>query len=342
MARNLFTLVILALFVYVTAPLIQPVAMGAVLAVLFFPWMAVLERRKIPSAVASGLLTLGMTLVFLLPASFLIFVGAKAGFGQLKAWKDAPAVVNGGVVDSLLGSKATQQLIVRVTHWLPISADDLISTIQDFARTIGLKLADFLGSFVSQLPVLAMAFAIMVLSIYFFLLDGRKVVFFIRRNSFFNSEQTESLIQTFGDMCRSVILATVISGFVQSLLYTLTCLFVDAGNLALIGFAVFITSFIPLIGSVPVTFGVGFQQLIVGNRTGGIALLIMATTVMLLDNVIRPWVLKGAGNLHPLLAFIAVFGGIQVLGFSGIFLGPILAGLFVTVLGHFLITGKKA
>jgi predicted PurR-regulated permease PerM len=40
--------------------------------------------------------------------------------------------------------------------------------------------------------------------------------------------------------------------------------------------------------------------------------------------------LRGSTNLHPLVAFVAAFGGLQTFGFPGVFLGPIIAGLFIT------------
>jgi predicted PurR-regulated permease PerM len=62
----------------------------------------------------------------------------------------------------------------------------------------------------------------------------------------------------------------------------------------------------------------------------GIAMLVMAIVIAAVDNFVRPLVLRGgSANLHPLLAFVAAFGGLQTFGFIGVFLGPIVAGLFV-------------
>jgi hypothetical protein len=43
------------------------------------------------------------------------------------------------------------------------------------------------------------------------------------------------------------------------------------------------------------------------------------------DNVIRTFVLQADAKLHPLLAFVSVLGGVQVMGLWGIFVGPIVA-----------------
>src|SRR5690242_6217436 len=90
MGRKLFALLIVGLFVWISSPLLLPVAMGAVFAVLFFPWLEKLEHRKLATGTASALLTVGVTLVFLVPSSILIFLGAKTGFQQLRVWRDAP------------------------------------------------------------------------------------------------------------------------------------------------------------------------------------------------------------------------------------------------------------
>jgi predicted PurR-regulated permease PerM len=37
--------------------------------------------------------------------------------------------------------------------------------------------------------------------------------------------------------------------------------------------------------------------------------------------------MKGGGELHPLVGFMAAIGGLQLFGFYGIFVGPLLAGL---------------
>jgi len=67
---------------------------------------------------------------------------------------------------------------------------------------------------------------------------------------------------------------------------------------------------------------------------------LVAATIMLMggigtslaDNVVRPWVMKGPAKMHPFLALVSVFGAIHLLGPTGIFLGPIIAAVFVSFL----------
>jgi hypothetical protein len=52
----------------------------------------------------------------------------------------------------------------------------------------------------------------------------------------------------------------------------------------------------------------------------------------MVDNVIKPMVLHGRSNLHPLLALLSVVGGAQALGPIGILVGPMLVSLLQALL----------
>jgi hypothetical protein len=57
-----------------------------------------------------------------------------------------------------------------------------------------------------------------------------------------------------------------------------------------------------------------------------------AGVVSMADNVIKPYVLHGQSNMHPLLALISVLGGVQVLGPIGILVGPMLVAFVQALL----------
>jgi predicted PurR-regulated permease PerM len=326
--RKLFGIGVVLSFLYIASPLIFPMALGGVLAVLFAPWLDWLERKRVSRGVGSALLTLGITVVLILPASLLVFFAVKSGFYQLQAWKKS-AVAGGGLIEGLLSTPGFHKAMLWITHRLPINMIDLSNSFEDLAAGIGTRLTDVLGGMLTHLPAMTVGLLVIVVSVYFFLMDGPRVLRFVRRNTFFSAEQTEQLLQTIGDMCRSVILAAVMSGGVQALLEVLTCVLTGAPNAAFVGLLVFLASFIPLVGASPVTLMVALQQFLEGRQTAGITLLIMSVVILGVDNTIRPLFLRGSANLHPFLGFVAAFGGLQTIGFLGVFLGPIIAALFV-------------
>ena len=60
-----------------------------------------------------------------------------------------------------------------------------------------------------------------------------------------------------------------------------------------------------------------------------------AIFVSAIDNVIKPLVLHGQSNLHPLLALLSVIGGVQALGPIGILVGPMLVAFMQALLVMF-------
>ena len=89
-------------------------------------------------------------------------------------------------------------------------------------------------------------------------------------------------------------------------------------------------SLLPLIGAWVVflpAVGILFIQ---GAIVKGIVLLIWGAGVVgMVDNFLRPYLVSDRTQMHPLVLFFSIFGGIQVFGFLGIFVGPMLASLFV-------------
>lgn len=331
MGRKIFTFLVTAAFFYIVYPLLFPLAMGGVFAVLFLPWVEKLERRKFSTSVSSAIVTISVTLGLLLPTSVLTYQGVKSGLQQLELLRESPSVGTDWA-ESLVNSPRVLHLAQWATTIIPIGLEELTGTLSDLVRSVSNKVADGLGGLVAVLPGMALALGVSVVSLYFFLVDGKKVVLFVRRHSVFSEPQTEQLVHALTEVCRSVVLAALVSGACQTGFEVLMILFTGTPNVLLLGMLVFVASFVPLVGTAPITFGVALQQLFIGRTAAGVALLISAGILLMMDNLIRPWFLRGRSNLHPLLAFVAAFGGLQMLGVSGIFLGPIVAALMVATI----------
>jgi predicted PurR-regulated permease PerM len=54
--------------------------------------------------------------------------------------------------------------------------------------------------------------------------------------------------------------------------------------------------------------------------------------VSLIDNVVRPWAMRGKAQLPAIPLLFAVLGGLQAFGFIGLVLGPLVLALLVTII----------
>jgi predicted PurR-regulated permease PerM len=156
----------------------------------------------------------------------------------------------------------------------------------------------------------------------------------IMRLSPLDDEYEEQLIDQFGDVTRAVVVATLLSALVQGILAGFGFYFAGVGSVFLLTVLAMLFAIIPFIGSagiwVPVCLWIYFVDdrmwpaIILAAYCGGV--------VSMVDNVIKPLVLHGRSNIHPLLALLSVLGGVQALGPIGIIVGPMAVAFLQTLL----------
>lgn len=327
----------MALALYVASPLILPVATGGVFAVLLAPLQRWLVARKLPEALAGSLVTLGLSLIVLLPMSFVSFLGVKAAARQVQQFRHAAPTLQAGAAGMVPSGDFFQAGMTQLETRFgldPGALAEWAEPFQDVARGALSRAAEVAGGVLTALPGIAMALAIMVVSIYFFLVDGPRLVAAVKRSRLLPQDrgQSDAILGRLGDLCRSVVLASVASGGSQALVAGSVVAITRTPNAPLVGMLVFLGSFVPVIGAAPVTLGVALQQWWLGRHAVGVTLLLAAVVVGMVDNFVRPLFLKGTAQVHPLVAFVAAFGGLQTLGFMGVFLGPIAATMGLMIL----------
>lgn len=112
----------------------------------------------------------------------------------------------------------------------------------------------------------------------------------------------------------------------------------NAGFLGLITFFVSIIPFGPPLIWVPATLWLISEQ----EYYSAIFMAIYgACVISLLDNVIRPYFISVGSNLPILLVLMGVIGGILAFGFIGLFIGPVLLAIALTLVMEWSNTPKK-
>jgi predicted PurR-regulated permease PerM len=199
--------------------------------------------------------------------------------------------------------------------------------LQEWGAPLAMRTGQYIGGMLVGL-------AIMVISLYYFLADGPGMVRTIMRLSPLDDKYEEQLIDQFDKISRAVVLATLISAFVQGLLAGVGFYFAGFGPVFLMMALAMLLAMVPFVGAaavwVPACLWLYFHD---GNTTAAVLLAIWgAAVVSMVDNLIKPYVLHGRSNLHPLLALLSVLGGVQALGPIGIFVGPMVVVFFQVVL----------
>lgn len=101
----------------------------------------------------------------------------------------------------------------------------------------------------------------------------------------------------------------------------------------LLSFLTFFSSFLPFLGCALVWFPIGVEMMIGGAVFKGVIFLCVAgLLISSMDNLLRPMFLENRIQIHPLLIFFSILGGIRLFKLNGIVLGPLFLILLFTLI----------
>lgn len=341
--RILFLVFFLALFLLVARlfyPFVTVILWSGLIYILLNPLyekVAGLSRSKkdrpVIKQVLAGAFSLVGVLVLVIPLAFLAFnlfqqVGdlSKSIFRFLHTRPEffdlSPNGTLGAFIDKI--SKGSVDL----------SAIDLRGEITRVIAGSSQRILGFSGAILRNTASFLLALAFMVFMTYFLFMDGKHLAMIVVSAIPIEREYTRLFMKTLQETAKQLVMGYVLVALYQATAaFVIFTLFGVKGPLVLAAIVI-IASFIPMVGAGLVWLPVGIIRLATGDLMGGLALLgTSALFISILDNFIRPILLKQRLNVHPLLIFFSILGGLSLFGFNGLILGPLILILFFTALG---------
>jgi predicted PurR-regulated permease PerM len=169
-------------------------------------------------------------------------------------------------------------------------------------------------------------------TMYFFQMDGNKLIRKILYYLPLNSDDENLMLEKFTSVTRATIKGTMLIGILQGGLAGGAFAVVGIDNAVFWGTVMAVLSIIPSVGSALVWIPASIILIAQGSVAGGAGLLVFCGVVVgSLDNVLRPILVGKDTKMHELMIFFGTLGGIMMFGIAGIFIGPLIASLFVTI-----------
>lgn len=169
-------------------------------------------------------------------------------------------------------------------------------------------------------------------TMYFMQMEGDKLIRKILYYLPLDSEDENLMLDKFTSVTRATIKGTMLIGILQGGLAGGAFAIAGIDNAVFWGTVMGVLSIIPSVGSAMVWLPASIMLIAQGNVTAGVGLLIFCGLVVgSLDNVLRPILVGKDTKMHELMIFFSTLGGIMMFGIAGIFIGPLIASLFVTI-----------
>jgi predicted PurR-regulated permease PerM len=285
--------------------------------------------KRLPRSLAALSVTALVTLGVFIPFVLTLYLGTYRTLnfvGKYRILKDSQSI------EQIIESPVAKKWISKVPKFIPMDRDWIYEQSLDFIQVIIEKLSSAIGKLISGMPGLMVAGFVVILSTYFFLLDGSKFLYFLSSISPIGLQRSVEIYTTFETSCRGVVLGLFASALAQALLMTVLFAITQLPNALVIGLVTVVAGMIPLVGSAPIWITATFYLAVQGSWGYFTVMLGGGLLVATIDNVIRPMIMKDHAQMHPMLALISVLGAINLMGPTGIFLGPIIAAVFVSFL----------
>jgi predicted PurR-regulated permease PerM len=187
------------------------------------------------------------------------------------------------------------------------------------------------GTAIARTVVGAMVF---VFAIFFWFADGPRIINSLMVLSPLDDRYEEQLLAEFEVLVRAVVAGSIACALAQMILAGLGYWFAGLHSIFLLMALTGLMAMVPFVGATLVWIPICAWLIIgEGRMLAGVGLAIYCTLIVsTVDNVVRPWILLERASLHPLAALIGVLGGIQALGPTGVFVGPIVVAFLQIML----------
>lgn len=175
-------------------------------------------------------------------------------------------------------------------------------------------------------------FFVVLYCMYFFLMDGgamlRRVLWYLP----LREEDEQRLLERFTSVTRATLKGTLLIGAAQGVLAGLAFAVAGIDGAVFWGTVMIVTSVIPGVGAGLIWVPAVLVLLATGETVRGLLLAVFCGLVVSsIDNLLRPRLVGRDTQLHELLIFFGTVGGLLLFGPPGFIVGPIVAGLFVSV-----------
>jgi len=335
--RDMILWFFLALFVvsclllgWLLWPFLSVIVLAIVITGVFNPVYRMLHRKLNPTL--SSLITCGIIFfVLFVPVSAFVGILANEAYDLYLTAKDA--VVSNPIQELFENSKIVDKINkILLNFGVKITGDELSSGITELGRTVGLFLYQQARSMTANIVNFVVNFFFMLLIVFYLLIDSQRLVSFIVALSPLPDDQDEKLIQKFKDMASAILLGNGLGGLIQGTLGGIVFAFFGFRSPFLWGVIMALLAFLPIVGVGAVFLPAALYLILQGRLAAGIFFIVFYVVLSGgIEYLFKPKLVGKRVQMHTLLVFLSIIGGLKLFGILGIIYGPLVVTAFLTL-----------
>jgi predicted PurR-regulated permease PerM len=324
----IITLCVSALFIGMIRGFLMAIIMAALFTDLLNPiynrFQRWLNGRK---SISAFLTLLVFILIILIPSAGLLIILIEQA---INASTSVIPFVN-KIIDS------PESVIAKIESYPIISRvfpdhEKLVNTIGNIVQALGNLVVSGLKDFSTGAAGFIFTQFIFLFTLYYFLVYGKS---YLQTTLYYlplKNHDVDLLLTKLSKVTRATLKGTLLLGLIQGSLGAVGMAVAGFPNVVFWGMLMAVFSVIPFLGTAFIWLPGGLILIIQGHTWSGILLILWGAIVVgNIDNLLRPKLVGKDAQMPELLILFGTLGGLSMFGMVGIIIGPIIAGLFLTL-----------
>ncbi|MCP9443238.1 MAG: AI-2E family transporter [Nitrospira sp.] len=326
------TVGILAVSLLLLSPFLSPVLWAGVLCYTLNPvygWMVRVSggRRTLSALVMCAILTGGI----IVPLVYLSLVIAEdvtktyralvislreADRPLLEGWRDYPFLA---------------VPLDAISNLERVTGTNLRASLAENLAELGKVLVEQVTRIVTHaIHVLAQLIMVLLCAFYFFR-DGDKLIEWLRSTHLIEPERQRVLAKRFDEVVKGTVYGNTMIALLEGVVGGVAFWLAGLPSAVLWGTIMAILAYLPLVGAGLVWMPAAAYLIWQGAYGKALVLIGFGMVIAVMDYLIRTILVGGRSNLHTLLVFFSVLGGLQWFGLVGIVVGPMVVAVGITL-----------
>lgn len=324
-------IIVLAFNVYIFSPYFHSIALGAIFAGAYYPlYLKLLKKMNHTKATWTTITIMIFSLV--LPSIYMAIQISREALDLYYNIQNSLSHI--GIKDFFFGKGPAALAITKFIKLtgLSLTLDDLYLIALDKAKGLSGQLIGVVNSWVSNTFNFVMQFIIMVICSFGFISYANELKNFLFELSPLPDDQEQILLNNFNQMNFATLVGNGLGGLIQGAVGGIALWMIGTPSVFLWTVVMIILAFIPLVGISFVTIPVAIITFLEGNQWQAIVFTIVTSlTAVYVENVLKPKFIGNRVKINSLLLLLYILAGMASLGFMGIFYGPLVGTIFLSL-----------
>ncbi|MBT7412241.1 MAG: AI-2E family transporter, partial [Candidatus Thioglobus sp.] len=320
--------------IWLFTPFIPALFLALLIAIATFSQYIKLQK-KISNSSSALLMTLLVTVVLILPLSYILLISGLEISALIQNINTNFTVEQSNqlLLQTITGLPLSDSLKVTLNSALSNNLENFIINIKDFSVVI-------LKSIVSLSSHFIFFLIITIFSLYYFYIDGKSTVKRLKDLSPLENHLDDILFNQFSSLSITLVGSVLVIAILQGLIFSIGVMMIGLPVL-FFGIAMALASFIPVLGGLIIWLPLSLYLYAQGQTTDALIIVFFGAVIIgtIIDHFIRPMVIKKFSQSsnqssaldHTLITVLSTLAGIMQFGILGLFIGPIIAAMAISI-----------